>query len=280
MTAMKRFLFHRIDSIVRLPTFWNFIRLFVRGLKAFEYRRSVYEHGKAEEELKHFFSHKVVQTGFFAGLKYPSFQSVGSSIFPKILGSYEAELHHVFDAFSANEYSEIIDIGCAEGYYAVGLAMKFKNAKVYAFDIDEKATTQCRSMAKLNDVGHRVYTNFACSAKTLKEFQFTRRGLIICDCEGFEKELFDESNLPNLSSCDLIIETHLFYDPTINDYLVKLFKDTHKLEIICSQDDQRKLFAYKDILHPLSALARQKAVLEGRPFTMDWFIFCAKATLS
>src|SRR5436190_882004 len=65
---------------------------------------------------------KKVLGGIFKGLQYPRFESSGSGLVTKLLGSYENELHPFIQQLGANKYTEIIDIGCAEGYYAVGLA--------------------------------------------------------------------------------------------------------------------------------------------------------------
>src|SRR5262245_45426434 len=62
-----------------------------------------------------------VQHGPFKGLAYFD-ETVWGSITPKWLGSYEAELHPAIEEIISRPYETIIDVGCAEGYYAVGLA--------------------------------------------------------------------------------------------------------------------------------------------------------------
>jgi hypothetical protein len=59
-----------------------------------------------------------VQGGLFADLKLLP-HAVGSALAPKLIGSYEAELHPIFDRIFRKPYKRVIDIGCAEGYYAV-----------------------------------------------------------------------------------------------------------------------------------------------------------------
>lgn len=277
---MKQFVFTRIDFFVRRNFFWAFITPFLRLSEAFKYRRSVYNHQQAEKELKAHFSDLTVRTGFFTGLKYPDFKSYGSSLFPKLLGSYESELHSVFASLAHKKYTAIIDIGCAEGYYAVGLAKRFKGATVYAYDTDVLSLQQCRTMAQLNGVDDVVQLGAKCSAETLRDFPFTGKALLVCDCEGFEKELFNSSNLANLSACDLIIETHLFHNADINRYLIDLFSSTHEITVVSSHDDDRKVFTYKNYIANLSPLAQRKAIIEGRPFTMDWLVLQAKKALA
>lgn len=135
---------------------------------------------------------KEVLSGIFKGLKYPSYRSFGSSLLPKLLGSYEDELHLFFQKFSQNKYSDIVDVGCAEGYYAVGLALLFPEAKVCAYDISPKALNLCKKMAILNKTYDRTDFKQKCDRDVLLNFQVKGRGLLICDCEGYESELFDK----------------------------------------------------------------------------------------
>jgi hypothetical protein len=219
----------------------------------------------------------VVKNGPFKNLKYPDLFSYGSTIFPKILGSYEYELHDVIERICAKSYTEIINIGSAEGYYAVGMALRMPSAKIITFDIEDKANDFCRNMAKLNNVSERIEINEKCTAKTLADFHFSGRGLIICDCEGFEKQLFDQTNLQNLSTCDLLIETHDFIDITITSFLEKLFSQTHHIEVIESVDDiiKAKKYPFKELEH-LTLVERKQLLSEYRPSTMEWYYLVPK----
>ena len=98
----------------------------------------------------------TVRHGPFAGMRYPAAESVGSALFPKLLGSYEQELHPWVERLCHNHYTEVVDVGCAEGYYAVGLALRLPGARVYAFDVSPHAMRRCADMARLNGVLDRV----------------------------------------------------------------------------------------------------------------------------
>ena len=74
----------------------------------------------------------IVRNGPFAGMRYPGVQSVCSTIVPKLIGCYEKELHSVIELICSQQYNSVVDIGCAEGYYAVGLAMRLQNAQLFA----------------------------------------------------------------------------------------------------------------------------------------------------
>jgi methylase of polypeptide subunit release factors len=120
-------------------------------------------------------------------MAYPQAAAVGSALFPKLLGSYERELHPWIERICRGQYTEIIDVGCAEGYYAVGLARRLPNVKVYAYDIDADARQLCKAMARLNGIADRVTVRGACDAEELLSIPISGRGLIISDCGGYEK---------------------------------------------------------------------------------------------
>lgn len=80
-----------------------------------------------------------VASGPFAGMKFTVGNSEGCFL-PKLLGCYELELHqHIMALRKQRQYDVIVDVGAAEGYYAVGLARLFPEARVLAHDTDEKS---------------------------------------------------------------------------------------------------------------------------------------------
>ena len=240
------------------------------------YRRSLQEHANSTEKLQKLFRDLTVRTGFMKGLKYPDFSSYGSSIFPKLSGTYENELIDVFYHLEGNKYSCVVDVGCAEGFYAVGLALRFKEAKVYAFDISETAQQLCKDMAVLNNVFDRVKVMKECTVENLSTLVHGQRALIICDCEGYERHLFVNDTIALLINSDLIIELHPMYEKDVKEYLYNLFSDTHIIEYTASYDDSRKIFDLPDSFTMLSKIDKIKIVQEGRSFSMDWMIAKAK----
>ncbi len=223
-------------------------------------------------KIESVFSELKVMNGPFKGLKYGSLSSYGSAIYPKLLGSYERELHAVIEKCCQDQYSEIIDVGCAEGYYAVGLAIRNKSAKVYAYDTESEARKLCEASARLNSVSQRVNVHGFFSPDELAKFKFTGKGLVICDCEGYEKILFNNKNIQNLSNCDLVIELHDFMDPDISHELLELFSKTHKVEKIKSLDDLEKTRTYAiPEISELNFYEKLEVLREYRPFIMDWY---------
>lgn len=274
-----------IVFLVSRDTGWFFLKPFSRlGSFMLRVRNEVEQSRKAIEEQR--FNEQLSETAFkdrkvlygpFKGLQYPSYNSIGSALYPKLLGSYERELHEIFEELNRHEFSEILNVGCGEGYYAIGLARKFPNAKVFAYDIDPHALLLCQQMARLNNVTDRMLFAPHLTASHLKKFKFSGPGLILCDCEGFELNLFDSSNLENLAQCHLLIEIHDFIDINISTTLSILFSRTHTRTVIKSLDDieKAKTYAYEETDHA-DLETRKKLFGECRPAIMEWFYLAPK----
>ena len=71
-------------------------------------------------------------------------QNQQDPIFSKLLGFYEKELQKVIKNLIKRDCEIAVDVGCAEGYYTVGLARVFKDkeTKVLAYDINKKANLE------------------------------------------------------------------------------------------------------------------------------------------
>jgi hypothetical protein len=223
------------------------------------------------------FPNLTVAHGPFQGMRYAAAESHGSMLLPKLLGSYESELHPVLNKLFGNDYSAIVDIGCAEGYYAVGLAQRFPRANVYAFDTSAKARELCAEMAKLNRVESRIHIGSFCDDAALRAIPLGRRALIVSDCEGYEKVLFSNELAGFLANHDLIIEAHDFIDIEISPSLRNIFSETHQVESISSIDDIEKAHTYQyPELDTYSASERHAILSERRPGIMKWLVMSSR----
>jgi len=150
--------------------------------------------------------------------------------------------------------------------------MRIPTVTVYAFDTRDKAIQLCRNMAQSNDVDKRVITGSFCDSKTLKTIPFTKKGLVLCDCEGYEKELFTDEIVDTLSRHDLIIEIHDGKDPSISSHIRQLFEQTHKLGAIEVLSDIKKLktYHYKEI-ERYNLKIRHTLLAERRLNSREWF---------
>ncbi len=276
---MKNTLKKMARMVVHSNVGWKLAQtLIIKPAKSLEKQK---QHPSKEElqKIKQIFSNKTVRNGPFKGLKYPGLSSVLSVIWPKLLGSYERELYPIIEAACERKvHKTIIDVGCAEGYFAVGLAYRLPEAKVVAYDLDARARKLCGDMASLNNVQNITIENF-CTPEILAKYDFRDRALIISDCEGYEKILFDKQNIDNLGNCDIIIELHDYLDNSISDYITDLFSATHEINLIKSIDDYQKLRTYQyDELDGFTNRNTKKfMVAENRPGIMEWAFITPKA---
>ncbi len=228
-------------------------------------------------EIYELFADGIVRHGPFAGMRYPQLLSIGSAIIPKVLGSYEAELHDWIKEICATDYTEVIDIGCAEGFYAVGLARRLPNSIVYAYDTDPKAQELTAAMAAANGVSERVIIRETFAGTDITSIPLRQRGLLVCDCEGNEKYIFTAATVPLFRDWDILIETHDLFDLTISTTLTELFAATHNLRIAVTVDDilKAKYYRYPE-LQGLNIATRRAMLAEYRPAAMEWFFLTPK----
>ena len=213
----------------------------------------------------------VVQRGPFKGMHYLRQVSWGDDLAPKLLGCYEAELHGPFEQLLQQRYERVINVGCAEGYYAVGLAMRLPSAQVWAFDIDAHAQYLCRRLAARNGVGSRVHVGGDCGPALLNQLTAgDGRALLVVDCEGCEPAVLRPDLVPGLDHTDMVVELHDFLDPTISTTIIGRFPG-HELTLVNSMEHDPARYAPPW----LSAEDRVDAVSEHRPAGMQWAVLRA-----
>lgn len=170
----------------------------------------------------------VVLNGPFAGMKYGRAATEGS-LAARLLGSYESELHPTIESLARSGLEVVVDIGCAEGFYAVGFARLMPSVEVHAFDIDPQAREQCALLAAENGVSDRVRIGGEFRPEDFESFK-NRRTLVFVDAEGAEDELLDPSRQPSLGSMTVIVETHEHERRGVIGRLTERFAPTHDIE--------------------------------------------------
>src|SRR5947208_14457083 len=96
-----------------------------------------------------------VRLGPFAGMRYAQ-NSVGSAYLPKLLGIYERELTLHVEAICRGTPSLIVDLGTAEGYYAVGVAVRNPQARDVGVALDTRGREALEQMSVLNGSADRL----------------------------------------------------------------------------------------------------------------------------
>jgi len=169
----------------------------------------------------------VVRRGPFEGMAYPQ-ALIGHVNFlaAKIMGAYEIELAEIVRELAALPFARVVNVGAGEGYYAVGLARAIPEAIVYAFETDGGERKLCDELALANGVGDRVRVQGTCDLDALRETVMGST-LVICDCEGGERELLRPDLIPGLLEATLLVEMHPLIDADIPRFVTARFAATH-----------------------------------------------------
>lgn len=186
---------------------WLFATL--RSIRSRNYQKQLhYDWGVAQatQEMIRCYGLTVLN-GPFKGMQYPASSLASRDGIPLLFATYELELHPVIEEVASKRYDRILNIGSAEGYYAVGFAIRTQ-APVFAFDCEPRERRHLRQMARLNGVADQIHARSWCSARVLDGLTRGRRCLVVSDCEGYEFKLFQGATLSALENCDLIVEVH------------------------------------------------------------------------
>jgi precorrin-6B methylase 2 len=213
-----------------------------------------------------------IMGGLFAGMEFVA-EAAEGPLSPKLLGVYEDELHPHLTAFMTQGIDTVIDVGCAEGYYAVGLARALPGALVHAYDIDENARRVCAELAARNGVAERVIIGGEFSPDGFEAFA-GQRVLVIVDTEGAEVDILQPALSPALAGMNIIVETHDLYRAGALATMVERFSPTHD---IIRVDQQPKTFDMPPWLVELPHLDQLLAVWEWRARPTPWLVMRPKA---
>lgn len=209
--------------------------------------------------------------GPFAGMQYVSVATEGALI-PRLLGVYESELHPHLAAFSADGLECVIDVGCAEGYYAVGLARTMPTVHVYAYDIAEKARRACADLAARNGLSDRVTVGGEFKPQDFQAFA-GKRVLVMVDAEGAELDILRPDLGPALSGMNIIVETHDVYRAGALQTLIDRFSGTHDIVRV---DTGPKVLDGPKWLMDMPHLDQLMAVWEWREQQTPWLVMRPK----
>jgi hypothetical protein len=213
----------------------------------------------------------VVQSGPFEGMKLSDRRSWSDGdMLPKLIGCYEAELHAAVRQVAAVAPDLVVNVGAAEGYYAIGLARLIPHCRVHAFDTAQVSQDICRLAAGLNDVGGRVFVGGRCTPELLQAVLARATApFLFCDCEGYERQLIDPEQVPALRSTAIVVECHDFLDAGVTQTMADRLSATHALTTIHEGARDPNISPF---LRDFGSLDRWLAVCEYRPTMMHWLV--------
>jgi SAM-dependent methyltransferase len=220
----------------------------------------------------------AIQDGPFAGMTYLAHPSEGG-VTAKLLGAYEACLQPFFASLPQRGYDAVLNVGCAEGYYAIGCARLLPGTPVLAWDIDPRARQMCAELASLNAVEGQIDLREAFEPGQLLNIREELKGrsgrephaLLVMDCEGAEFDLLDPTQA-DYGWLDMVVEVHPDRESTVA-MLANRFRDTHEIEIKQAETIVPEL---PDWLQRLGHLDQLLTVWEWRAVPTPWLILTSR----
>ncbi|MEL0080331.1 MAG: hypothetical protein VW774_12845 [Rhodospirillales bacterium] len=208
--------------------------------------------------------------GAFAGMALDSEPTWGrSDLGSMLLGCYELE---VIEALHDEEFktkTHFVDIGAADGYYAVGCLRNGRFKTADCFEVTSAGRKTIARNAKLNQVDNRLRV-FGVADKTLpsllRDTNWSNT-ILLCDIEGGEFDLFDDNCLSELKGAMILIEIHNWVENFWDQYSALLQRASRHFSI---RFIERSSFPQHKMpeLQGMSDDNRLLLLSEGRPNVM------------
>ena len=175
----------------------------------------------------------------------------------KLLGVYEEELHDSLECVIGSKPSRVINLGCAEGYYAIGMSIRIPEVEVIAVDISPLARKSTAANSSLNGTNNlKISEN-----KPHPE----PNDFWMVDIEGGEVNLLSEPK--DWRRVNILVELHEWTNRNIQDIFTSSFESSHDIKVIISGSRNPNKFGF---LSSFSDHERWMAMSESRPETMRW----------
>jgi len=219
----------------------------------------------------------VVQSGPFRGM-FLIERSRGSVWIPKLLGAYESELTDVIEWIIDLKPDRIIDIGSAEGYFAVGFAYRIAQVEVIAADTNPLARSGVRKMAQMNKLNDRVKVVGWISQRTLESALANAvRPVVWCDIEGGEAAFLSPERMPSLKKTYMVIEEHRFISGVSFGDILRRFNESHFSSIVTQVARKPEEWIPQELADLLTSSQKELALNELRPNEQCWLVLTPKS---
>ena len=166
-----------------------------------------------------------VQQGLFGGLQLDKDTWWGKNdLGAQCLGLYEKE---VLDLIAATgPYDTFLDIGAADGYYAVGLLHAKMAKRAICFEISKDGQRAINENWLINKCPGEIEIHGEANEQTIASVatQLSDNTLALIDIEGFEFQLLSQEVIATLGTCNVVVEIHNWVDGFENKYSA-LLKD-------------------------------------------------------
>jgi hypothetical protein len=226
----------------------------------------------SEHFMKHF--DRTVAYGPMRGYRIPA-QSPWSQNdrAAMLFGVYEREVLALL-VECADRYDHLIDVGAADGYYAVGALASNLFRAVVCYEASERGRATIRKSAAENEVLDRLEVRGRAEEAFCDELpqELVARSVLLVDIEGGEFEILTPAVFRKFRCSVVIIEIHdwLREDPIASlAALRQAASETHGIEVV--HMGGRDLSSFPELLGYPDNL-RWIVCSEGRARLMEWWV--------
>ena len=224
------------------------------------------------DHLRELYQYKVAH-GPFKGMELPREAWWGTKdACSKLIGVYEKQVQDELVSLAPSA-SILIDIGAADGYFAVGAVRSGLYEHAICFEISEQGRQRLKANAELNRVAGKIEIHGEADTASLAPILANNdSGVILCDIEGAEFELLSEQILESARKFHFVVELHHRFIPDGEAKKSQLLDRASSLfdtKVIRSADIQVGAFRELDRFNDTQRLL---AFNEGRGAAMEWLV--------
>jgi hypothetical protein len=213
---------------------------------------------------------KVYQGPFEGMIITPNYAWGDGDTAGKLLGIYEDELYDYIEEVIESKPDLIVNFGCAEGYYGLGMHIR-TGARTVLIDQDANALSCGAKNAEANKLTVETTNN-----NTPEYLGGLLAGgeqpFLFMDCEGYEDVILDPELVTTLKHTTIMVESHDCNIPGLTLKLTERFSGTHDIVTI----PQGTKNPHTPITQDLSDEQKALIVCEFRPHTMFWLYMTPK----
>lgn len=220
----------------------------------------------------------IVSYGPFKGLKLKENPWWGSSDLGSMcLGLYEKEILDFIFSDQIKNRRTFIDIGAADGYYAIGLLMSNRVDKAVCFELSEQGRETIISNWNSNSKPGQIEV----FGDVLKDFPKSLQNIdlsqtfVLVDIEGAEFSFLDSTVLELLSQSIILIEVHNWIDHFFEKYSTFLKNASKYFEIQILPRTEKNTLSF-DELRSFTDDNRLLLLSEARPCLMRFLVLKPK----
>jgi hypothetical protein len=220
----------------------------------------------------------IVRYGPFSGLKLSKNPWWGKSDLGSMcLGLYEEEVLNVFFSGKFHGRKTLIDIGAADGYYAIGLLKSKKVEKAICYELSQIGQDTILSNWKLNcepgeiEINGDVFENFIHKNSSLDFSEC----IAIVDIEGAEFSFLNNDVLAFMKKSYILIEIHNWVPDFITKYSSFLLDANKYFDIEILERTDRNTMKFQE-LRSFTDDNRLLVTSESRPCSMRFLLLSPK----